>query len=890
MGALLESLAPNEAQSILADLASALFPSGIGDLAQVSWEAGTSLSVPSARIGTAEDERSLGDARLQAAELRYRTLVEQIPAVTFMAVLGEGQNEVYVSPHIEALLGFTQKEWLENPFLWYTQLHPDDRALWHEEFARGCRTGGPFRAECRLLARDGHIVWVRGEARLVKDELGRPLFLQGVAFDITDSKRAQEVLLREAVRTTEERYRDLVERLGAIFWEAEAVTGHFTFVSRGAEGILGFSPQKWLDDPQFWLSRVHQEDRERVRAVWQAALSECRDQEFEFRALTAADRIVWLHNKVHFSVTDVASPRPLGVILDISERKRAEEELQQVVTREQVARTEAETLNLVGRALAAELDLEQLVRLIADAGAELTGAEWAAFVAVTGKSGSHGTYVRAGSERYTRVSSFPRNDPLLARTFNGSTLLVADLHHDTQLQSAITRESDLRSFLGIPVISRDGHVIGGLFFGHSGPNRFTKRHERLIEGFAAQAAIAVDNAQLYDAAESARRAAEAANVMKDEFLATMSHELRTPLHAVVGWTHVLQAGGENEETRARGLAAIERNARAQSQIIEDLLDVSRIVAGKLRLEKARVDLRSVIEGALETIRFAADAKQIDVTTRFEPNEVGVLGDAVRLRQVVSNLLGNAVKFTPEGGRIDVTLERRDGKARITVADNGPGIDADFLPHVFERFRQADSSTTRAHGGLGLGLAIVRHLTELHGGRVRAESPGRGLGATFTVELPLRAAADTEEPPDRRTRGRAGSKELMAALKGARVLVVDDEADSRDVITSIFAHAGAQVAAASSVAEALRKIAGNPPDVVICDIGMPYEDGYVMIRRLRALGGAFERVPVAALTAYARAEDRQRAIAAGFEAHLGKPIEAEEVLATAAMLLTSRSAS
>ena len=232
----MDSLAKDSAESTLASLASAIFPSGLADLRQLTWEGdGAGGLVPPLAFDRSAGAEQGASHKLQAAELRYRTLVEQIPAVTFMAVLGEGQNEIYVSPHIEALLGFTQKEWLENPFLWFTQLHPDDQPLLYEEFARGCRTGGPFRAECRLFARDGRIVWVRGEARLVKDEVGRPLFLQGVAFDITESKHAEAILLREAVSTTEARYRDLVEQMGAIFWEADIESSRFTFVSRGAE-------------------------------------------------------------------------------------------------------------------------------------------------------------------------------------------------------------------------------------------------------------------------------------------------------------------------------------------------------------------------------------------------------------------------------------------------------------------------------------------------------------------------------------------------------------------------------------------------------------------------------------------------------------------------------
>ena len=330
-----ESVADADGQAILAELASALFPSGTGNLDQVTWpDAGK--QPPDQTVQTPVE---LAETRRRAAELRYRTLIEQIPAVTFMAVLGEGENEIYVNPYIEALLGFTQRQWLENPFLWYSQLHPDDRALWNEEFARGCRTGGPFRAECRFIARDGRIVWVRGEVRLVKDEHGRPSFLQGVAFDITESKRAQAVVLQQAVQTTEERYRDLVERLGAIFWEADAGSGRFTFVSRGAEQILQFPIDDWLADPQFWISQVHSDEREAVAAAWRKALDSGGDHEFEFRATAFDGRVVWLHNKMRAPLAADEDRRVHGLILDVTEHKRAEAELARIL-----ATRQAETL------------------------------------------------------------------------------------------------------------------------------------------------------------------------------------------------------------------------------------------------------------------------------------------------------------------------------------------------------------------------------------------------------------------------------------------------------------------------------------------------------------------------------------------------------------------
>src|SRR5688500_5886235 len=402
----------NEAQDFLLRLASALFPDGPPDLARITWRDRR----PGTEAGD-RDGRSGVDSKLRAAEVRYRTLVEQIPAVTFMAVLGEGENEVYVSPHIETLLGFTQKEWLENPFLWYRQLHPDDRDLWNEEFARGCRTGGPFKAECRFIARDGHVVWVRGEARVVKDDIGRPLFLQGVALDITESKRAEALLLRDAVRTTEERYRDLVHGLGAVVWEAEPAPFEFTFVSRRSEDMLGFAPERVMREPGFWPGRIHVDDREAVTATWHAAIREGTHHAFEYRVWAADGRLVWLQDNVRIiRDADGRARHLLGVMLDITERKATEQERAELLRREQEARTESETMNRVGRVLVAELDTSRLVQAVTDAGRELCGAEFGAFfynVTDTTARESYTLYTLSGAPREA-FEKFPqpRNTPI----------------------------------------------------------------------------------------------------------------------------------------------------------------------------------------------------------------------------------------------------------------------------------------------------------------------------------------------------------------------------------------------------------------------------------------------------------------------------------------------
>ena len=398
------------------------------------------------------------------------------------------------------------------------------------------------------------------------------------------------------------------------------------------------------------------------------------------------------------------------------------------------------------------------------------------------------------------------------------------------------------------------------------------------------------NALLLDSERTARAEAERASQMKDDFLATLSHELRTPLNAVLGWANVLQGDPGVTESVAEGLAIIERNARAQNQIIEDLLDMSRIISGKVRLDVHRLDLAPIVEAAIETVRPAAAAKGIRVQTVLDPAARPVSGDPNRLQQVFWNLLSNAIKFTPKGGRVQVLLERVNSHLEVSIIDTGKGIRADFLPHVFDRFRQADSSTTRQYGGLGLGLAIVKQLVELHGGTVRARSGGQDQGTTFVVSLPL-TVIHPETEPESDTRRHPGTASLVApaldpdlSLTNVRVLVVDDEADARALVKRLLEERGASVTTRSSTAEAMASVRAERFDVLVSDIGMPEEDGYALIRQVRLLGseqgGA---TPAVALTAYARAEDRMKAVLAGFQMHVTKPVEPAELLTMVASL-------
>jgi CheY-like chemotaxis protein len=384
--------------------------------------------------------------------------------------------------------------------------------------------------------------------------------------------------------------------------------------------------------------------------------------------------------------------------------------------------------------------------------------------------------------------------------------------------------------------------------------------------------------QLLKSEQAAREEAEQAGRTKDEFLATLSHELRTPLNAIVGWSQLLRRDGRSDEDLEQGLETIERNARTQAQLIDDLLDMSRIVSGKLRLEVKPIDPAVFIDAAIETVQSAADAKKIRVEKVLDPRAGPVSGDPNRLQQVVWNLLSNAIKFTPHGGMIRISLTRLDFNVRLCIADNGVGMSAEFLPHVFERFRQADGSTTRRHTGLGLGLAIVKQLVELHGGEVSAESRGIGQGSTFTVTLPLDLGPNAAQAGED---AQADGLECNVSLAGVKVLAVDDEPDALQVVKRILQRCDAVVHTCNSAEAALAAVEQFIPDVIVSDIGMPETDGYQLLPLLKAR--LVRKVPAIALTAFARPEDRKRALLAGYRAHLAKPVEPAELVAMVASM-------
>jgi signal transduction histidine kinase/DNA-binding response OmpR family regulator len=567
----------------------------------------------------------------------------------------------------------------------------------------------------------------------------------------------------------------------------------------------------------------------------------------------------------------------------------------------------------LGHELAAEHEPTQILVRFCRAARRIVGANEAA-VGMLNDDGALLYFFHCNSDK-EGLSPRAIPDPV-ARALDR---VIAD-KHPLRLNEAdllIDPETDadpIESFLGAPILSPLG-VSGWVYLLDKNDDvDFSEADERLAATLATQVAVAYENARLYTEAQNhatelrlevaerkqaeeqraellvreqaARAEAEAANRTKDEFLATLSHELRTPLTAILGWSHLLRMNKLREPQFAHALETIERNARSQSQLIDDLLDVSRIVTGKLQIELSTVNLAPVIEAAVESVHPALAGKGLQLETLVE-SFCPVMGDANRLQQILWNLLTNAIKFTPKGGQIKIAVKRHEAELSIEVSDTGIGVSADFLPYIFDRFRQADGSTTRAQGGLGLGLAIVRHLVELHHGTVEVESQGAHRGSTFIVRLPVAVAASLR--PDNEAGNPIDDETLLVnssrILDGLRILVVDDDPDTRDLVTTILTRCGSEVRCSESAADAIVAFQEWNPDLLVSDIGMPHEDGYGLIRRLRKLRTKrAKQIPALALTAYATDEDRAQALSAGFQMHLSKPIEPENLISSIAAAL------
>ncbi len=846
-----------------------------------------------AQLAAIAIERRQADAVMQAAAERLRATFDQ--AAIGMAIAELDGCFVEMNDKFATLLGYPADELLTMDFSDIT--HPDDLAQTRQHLARLVRGDIPeYTLEKRYVQKAGAIVWSRTTITLLKDALGQPRQFIGAIEDITHRKHAEIAVLQR-----ENELRALADSMPQLVWIADQ-DGHIFWYNRGWYDYTGTTPEQ-MQDAISW-HRVH--DPKILPTVveqWTQSLKSGEPFEMEF-PLRGADGILRAFLTRANPVRDEHGElvRWFGTNTELGSVDHARQALQDETR-------VLDLLNTTGRALASQLDLDALLQQVTDDATQLSGAQFGAFF--YNATNEHGDifqlFALSGAPREAfEKFGHPRATALFAPTFHGDLpVRIDDVLADPRYGQMPPHHGlpkghpPVRSYLAVAVMSLSGEPIGGLFFGHSDVGVFTERTERIISGIAAQAAVAIDNARLYEtvkrgvaerevllaAEQSARADAEQANLMKDEFLATLSHELRTPLSAILGWSQILQGGHATPENLARGLDTIGRNARAQAKLIEDLLDMSRIVSGKVRLDVQPTDVNAVVEAAVEAARPSANAKDIGLRMVIDPKAGPVAGDPNRLQQVVWNLLANAVKFTPRHGKIEVLVARVESHLEIRVADSGIGIHPDFLPLVFERFRQADSSIARVHGGLGLGLAIVRQLVELHGGTVQAESAGEGQGASFVVRLPLTSWRNdrfqrSTDYPDSQV-----DSEPQVDLSRLTVLVVDDEPDTRGVVEQLLLQAGAKVATAGSAAEALVSLRRKPPDLLISDIGMPGTDGYALIRQVRRLpvaeGG---QVPAMALTAFARSQDRTSALIAGYQAHIAKPFEAQELLATVASLV------
>jgi PAS domain S-box-containing protein len=696
-----------------------------------------------------------------------------------------------------------------------------------------------------------------------------------------DNVRLYEGLERDraALRQEERRYRSLVlatparQAIGL-----NAADGSLAQDSPSWREITGQAPEEILG--RGWLDAVHPDQRALVANEWDAAIAgrTVFEQEYLLRQKDGSYR--WFTDKtVPVYGEDGQVEEWIGTATDVHDQHVAQEGLKFLARANELFASSLdyrETLRNV-TFLAVPRIADWCAIDIADSASE---AEWSR-LAIAHVDPAKVALAEEFSRKYPPD---PETSGMQRVRRTGKSELVPYITEEMLAQGirgpehlAMIRELGILSYMIVPLRSR-GEVIGAITFVAS-DRRFTPQDLSHAEELAYRAAIAIENARLYSAAQAANRA-------KDEFLATLSHELRTPMTAVLGWARMLKLGLSESEAQV-AVDAIEHSASAQAQLIEDVLDVSRIMAGKLTFKPRPTDLRTVAAAAITTVHPAASAKGIEVMTSVPPLLPPVAGDEGRLQQIVWNLLANAIKFTRRGGTVTLRIAQEGPNLRLTVSDTGEGIDRDFLPFVFEPFRQADSSTTRPHGGIGLGLAIVRSLVELHGGRIEADSPGKERGATFTVELPVMEAAPAMAGPSSSEHAvLPPASTTLPSLAGLTVLVIDDQQYTRDVVSAILRRAGAAVGTAGSVREGLQLFHRLQPHAVVCDIAMPEEDGYVFLRQIRTRPDPSRSTPILALTAFGRPEDRLRALDAGFDGYLKKPVDPAE-LAETVQRLTSR---
>jgi PAS domain S-box-containing protein len=823
------------------------------------------------------DDQKKTEEALRLSEQRYQTLATSTSVGVWHA--GPCCEVTGDCPGWQNMTGQTPEQYRGQG--WMSVIHPEDKQRTIEAMERSLRNLNPITIDYRARRRDGSYGHVRVQGAPVLTE-GTVREWIGTFIDITDQKLADE-----ALRTTEEEFRANFELAGIGQVQTHPKTGRYLRVNKKFCEMIGYSAEEL--QTMTYLDVTHPDDRAAAMDDHLGLLRGGTQFTAEKRYVRKDGSILW--GRVTSTLIHDGHGHPFRTITmveDVTERRQWEA----------LALCQKKALEMVAKGT----PLVEILNFVVLAVEKEATAELRASIQVLDEQGKHFVVCAA---------------PSLPESYRQSvTCCPADLQDGNQRVAVLLREpvvvSDLqdapewveiaraltpyaiRSVWSAPIISSDQKSRGFFCFYSSKPRTPSAAQQKMIENVTQTIALAIERKQAESEREklllreqAAREQAEEANRVKDEFLAVVSHELRTPLNAISGWVYMLLHGTMDNAAQLHALKSIKRQVCSQGQLIDDLLDVSRIVSGKLRLELREIHPSGVIAAALDVVRPAAEAKQIVLVSELDPAVTTVSADPERLQQIIWNLLSNAIKFTPNGGRVAIRSRRTDSAVEIVVADTGQGISEEFLPHVFERFRQADASTARIHGGLGLGLAIVRHLIELHGGTVYAASEGKGKGATFTVRLPIRVL-QTDRPKEiagRKRESKALASDVITAedreiLKGLRVLVVDDNSEDREVLFAELGHQGATVSTSDCAAEALGELDKFRPDVLVADIGMPGEDGYSLIRKIRTCpvdhGGL---TPAIALTAYAGDANRKRALDAGYQKHMTKPADPNELART-----------
>ncbi|HEY9430879.1 MAG TPA: PAS domain S-box protein, partial [Blastocatellia bacterium] len=763
-------------------------------------------------------ERKQYEERLKESQLYSRLLTETLPQMVW-SCRSDGECD-YLSPQWVRYTGIPESEQLG--FGWLNQLHPDDQERALKAWTNTVKGNDIYDLEFRIRGADGNYRWFKSRALPLRTEEGAILKWFGTSTDMEDQKRVEALLRENEVRLRTERdfSNEIIDTLPGVFYLFNR-QGKFRLWNKNLKDITGHSDDEIaLMAP---LEFIVEEDRPAVeRKIEEVFVSG--EANIEARLLTINGLGVPYFFTGRRIVID-GQPHLIGSGVDISERWRGEETAAYLAAIVESSEDAIISTDLQGNIKSWNKGAERI----------------------------HGyTTAEAIGKPVTMLLPPDRwnEEPRILELIRMGDRID---HYETIRRRKDGTDIDI-SLTVSPILNHLGDVIGA-----SKTSRDITWRKRAEE----------EREQLLASERDSRSEAEEANRLKDEFLATISHELRSPLNAILGWARLLREPDMRWDQMERALETIERNAQAQARLIEDLLDVSRIVSGKLSIQMRPVTLNSTVQGAVADLRLAAETKGIDLRLT-EDEEIKLIGDADRLQQVVWNLLSNAIKFTPEGGRVEVGLKRVGERAELWVRDTGRGISPEFLPHVFDRFRQATRADARSRAGLGLGLAIVRHIVEAHGGNVTAESAGVGLGATFVCILPLVGVEQEVVPAIERQLAQLKVK-ATSSLRGIKVLVVDDDEDAREMLEAALNSYGAEVITAAGALKALDTLASEKIDVLVSDINMPEVDGYELIRRVRAMkpeqGG---RIPAVALTAYARAEDRMRALKSGYQTHMPKP--------------------